>query len=79
MIRRSMWKNDEFVYDVEDFVLLRINTDANKRTRKLPLNDHLYNPPLKIHAIRGELYDLIHDNGILEKNIHKSRIKPVFK
>ena len=79
MIQISQWKNDLPVFSVGDIVILRIDTDGNKKTCKLPLNDHLYHKPYTIIKKLGELVQLQCDEVILEEYVHMCRLRLVTK
>ena len=60
-------------------VIVIKDTDANKKTRKMPLNDHLYAATYRIQEIKGDCVDLVNNQNKIEKNVHKSRIRFTYK
>lgn len=76
MRSKRKWKNDELI-ETGDEVLLRKETDANKKTKKFPLYDHIDTNAYKIINKKKDLYSLVNDKGITFKNVHRSRIKKI--
>lgn len=58
MRSKRKWKNDELI-ETGDEVLLRKETDANKKNKQIPLYDHIDTNTYKIINNRRKIYILL--------------------
>ena len=78
MKNKRKWKYDIEDFNIRDRVLFRPDLDNNKKTRRMPLYDHIDTDHYIIKNKNNECVDIMSDKREL-KDVHVSRLMKIKK
>lgn len=82
MIEKRKWANDYLEFPLGTKVFLKNEFDANRKTKKLPLNEHLdYTVYVVVEVLQHDLVSIkpIDNDDLILKNIKTSRLRKVIE